>query len=163
MDEKSLAQIAKTLGTSKQEVKEAIEDLKRRGLAREEKGRIVLSPLAMRRAISDVQRKLAAILSGYIPTENPYIVKRAGKPEGKPQILNTRVLVEYIANYFNEGWGVGEIQKEFPFLTREEIEAAIRYYLNHKGEIDREREESERMYWENAPKGEVVGIEGRGI
>jgi uncharacterized protein (DUF433 family) len=86
-----------------------------------------------------------------------------GKPEGKPQILNTRVLVEYIANYFNEGWGVGEIQREFPFLTREEIEAAIQYYLNHKEEIDRDREESERMYRENAPKGEVVGIEGRGI
>jgi uncharacterized protein (DUF433 family) len=123
----------------------------------------LLSLLAMRQAISDVQRKLAAILSGYIPTENPYIVKRAGKPEGKPQILNTRVLVEYIANYFNEGWGVGEIQREFPFLTREEIEAAIQYYLNHKEEIDRDREESERMYRENAPKGEVVGIEGRGI
>jgi uncharacterized protein (DUF433 family) len=122
-----------------------------------------LSLLAMRRAISDVQRKLAAILSGYIPTENPYIVRRTGKPEGKPQILNTRVLVEYIANYFNEGWGVGEIQREFPFLTREEIEAAIQYYLNHKEEIDRDREESERMYRENAPKGEVVGIEGRGI
>ena len=59
--------------------------------------------------------------------------------------------------------GVGEIQKEFPFLTREEIEAAIRYYLNHKEEIDRDREESERMYREKAPKGEVVGIEGRGI
>jgi hypothetical protein len=40
---------------------------------------------------------------------------------------------------------------------------AIRYYLNHKEEIDRDREESERMYRENAPKGEVVGIEGRGI
>jgi uncharacterized protein (DUF433 family) len=163
MDGRSLALMAKALGVSKKEVKRAIEDLKRRGLAREEKGRIVLSPLAMRRAISDVQRKLAAILSGYIPTENPYIVKRAGKPEGKPQILNTRVLVEYIANYFNEGWGVGEIQREFPFLTREEIEAAIQYYLNHKEEIDRDREESERMYRENAPKGEVVGIEGRGI
>jgi uncharacterized protein (DUF433 family) len=123
----------------------------------------VLSPLAMRRAVSDVQRKLAAVLSGYLPTENPYIVRRAGEPEGKPQILNTRVLVEYIANYFNEGWGVGEIQREFPFLTREEIEAAIQYYLNHKEEIDRDREESERMYRENAPKGEVVGIEGRGI
>jgi uncharacterized protein (DUF433 family) len=146
VDEKSLAQIAKTLGTSKKEVKRAIEDLKRRGLAREEGGKIVLSPLAMRRAVSDVQRKLAAVLSGYLPTENPYIVRRAGKPEGKPQILNTRVLVEYIANYFNEGWGVGEIQREFPFLTREEIEAAIQYYLNHKEEIDRDREESERMY-----------------
>ena len=163
MDERSLAQIAKALGTSKQEIKKAIEDLKRRGLAREEKGRVVLSPLAMRRAISDVQRKLAALLSGYIPTENPYIVKKAGKPEGKPQILNTRVFVEYIANYFNEGWGVGEIQREFPFLTKEEIEAAIQYYLNHKEEIDREREESERMYRENAPKGEFVGIEGRRV
>jgi uncharacterized protein (DUF433 family) len=96
----------------------------------------------MKRAISDVQRKLAAILSGYIPTENPCIVRKVGKP----QILNTRVLVEYIANYFNEGWGVEEIQKEFPFLTREEIEAEIQYYLNHKEEIDRDREESERMY-----------------
>ena len=163
MDEKSLAQIAKALGASRKEIKRAIEDLKRRGLAREEKGGIILSPLAMRRAISDVQRKLAAFLSGYLPTENPYIVRKAGKPEGKPQILNTRIFVEYIANYFNEGWGVGEIQKEFPFLTREEIEAAIRYYLNHKEEIDREREESERMYRENAPKGEVAGIGGRRI
>jgi len=36
VDERSLAQIAKALGTSKQEIKKAIEDLKRRGLAREE-------------------------------------------------------------------------------------------------------------------------------
>jgi len=37
-------------------------------------------------------------------------------------------------------------------LTREEIEAVIQYYLNHKEEIGRGREESEKMYHENAPK-----------
>jgi len=36
VDERSLAQIAKALGTSKQEIKKAIEDLKRKGLAKEE-------------------------------------------------------------------------------------------------------------------------------
>jgi len=36
MDERSLAQIAKALRTSKQKIKKAIEDLKRRGLTREE-------------------------------------------------------------------------------------------------------------------------------
>lgn len=152
------AQWAKVIGTSEEEVKKAFKELKRKGLVREEKGRIIPSPLAMRRATSDVQRKLASILSGYFLTENPFIVKRAGKPEGKPQILNTRILVEYIANYFNEGWSLNEIQREFPFLTREEIEAAVQYYLNHKEEIDRDRKESERLYIERAPRGEVVGV-----
>lgn len=153
-----LTEWAKAIGASLKQVREAWEDLKYRGLAREEEGKISLSPLAMRRALSDVQRRLASHLSGYLLTENPYIVRKAGNPPGKPQILNTRIFVEYIANYFRDGWGVLEIQKELPFLTKEEIEAAIQYYLNHRKEIDREREESERMYEKSAPKGEAVGV-----
>jgi uncharacterized protein (DUF433 family) len=46
------------------------------------------------------QRRLAAHLSDYVLTENLYIVRRAGDPPGLPCILNSRITVEQIANYF---------------------------------------------------------------
>lgn len=132
-------------------VREAWEDMQRRGLVAVEAGEVMVSPLAMRRATSDTQRRLAAHLSGYLLTENPFIVRRAGEPPGSATILNTRIAVEHIANYFNEGWGVTEIERELPVLTREEIEAAIQYFLNHRDEIARDVQRSRQIYETHAP------------
>jgi uncharacterized protein (DUF433 family) len=92
----------------------------------------------MRRASGPVQRKLAAHLAGFLLTENSFIVRQAGDPPGNPSILNTRITVGHIAQYFKEGWGVTDIQRDLPQLTRDEIEAAIQYYLNHREEIERD-------------------------
>ncbi len=130
------------IGVSTNEVKAAWEDLQRRGLVAVKRGKVVVSPLAMRRATSDAQRRLAAHLSGYLLTENSYIVRRAGNPPSVAYILNTRIAVEHVANYFEEGWGVTDIQQDLSILTREEIHAAIRYYLNHREEIERDVQRS---------------------
>jgi uncharacterized protein (DUF433 family) len=105
----------------------------------------------MRRATSEAQRRLAAHLSGYVLTENSFIVRRAGNPPGLPCIMNTRITVEQIANYFRDGWGVTEIARDLGLLTRPEIEAAIQYYLNHRAEIEADRQRSRELYETHAP------------
>lgn len=142
----------------KDEVMALWQDLLRRGLASVEPGAIKLSPLAMRRANSDAQRQLAAHLAGYLLTENSYIVRRAGNPPGLPGILNTRISVEQIACYFKDGWGVTEIARDLPVLTRAEIEAAIQYYLNHRAEIERDLRRNRELYEANAPQPELMPV-----
>lgn len=134
------------VGAGTQKVRAAWEDLCRRGLVTVKSGKVTVSPLAMRRATSDTQRRLAALLSGYMLTENSYIVRRAGDPAGSPCILNTRIAVEHIAHYFEEGWGVADIERDLNILTRDEIEAAIQYYLNHREEIKRDMQRSRELY-----------------
>jgi uncharacterized protein (DUF433 family) len=110
----------------------------------------------MRRATSEVQRRLAAYLSGYVLTDNSFIVRRAGDPPGLPCILNTRTTVEQIANYFREGWGVTAIERDLSILTRDEIEAAMQYYLNHRAEIEADRQHSQELYEAHAPRQETL-------
>jgi uncharacterized protein (DUF433 family) len=147
---------AVAVGASASEIKTAWEDLQRRGLATATGGACKVSPLAMRRANGSVQRRLAAHLAGFLLTENSFIVRRAGDPPGSPSILNTRITVEHIAHSFKEGWGVTDIQRDLPQLLREEIEAAIQYYLNHREEIDRDLRHSQEIYAAHAPKQESI-------
>jgi uncharacterized protein (DUF433 family) len=147
---------AAAVGATAEEVKTAWEDLRRRGLAAVTGGNCMVSPLAMRRANGPVQRRLAAHLAGYFLTENPFIVRRAGDPPGSPGILNTRISVGQIAHYFKEGWGVTDIQRDLPQLLREEIEAAIQYYLNHREEMERDLRRSREVYAAHAPKQESI-------
>lgn len=139
-----------------EEVKGAWEELQRRGLSSAIRDKVTVSPLAMRRATSDTQRRLASHLSGYLLTENSFIVRRAGDPPGLPCILNTRISVEQIATYFNEGWGVIEIEHDLHIVTRAEIEAGIQYYLNHRGEIERDLQRSRELYESHAQREETV-------
>ena len=125
------------------------------------RGRVTVSPLAMRRATTDAERRLAAHLAGYLLTENSFIVRRGSDAAGRvglPCILNTRITVEQIASYFKDGWGVTEIERDLPILTREEIEAAIQYYLNHRSEIEQDLRRSRELYEANAPKPEMLPV-----
>jgi len=141
-----------------EEVKSAWEELRRRGLVSIKRNKVMVSPLAMRRATSDAERRLAAHLAGYLLTESSFIVRQAGDPPGLPCILDTRITVEQIANYFKEGWGVTEIERDLDVLTRLEIEAAIQYYLNHRAEIDRDRRRSSELYEKHAPKQDTIPV-----
>ncbi len=147
---------AAAIDKSVKEVKAAWQQLQRRGLVSVRRGKVLVSPLAMRRAISDTERRLAAHLSGYMLTENSFIVRRASGSHSTPYILNTRIAVEHIANYFKEGWGVTDIERELNLLTREEIEAAIQYYLNHRAEIEQHRQRSRELYEAHAPRRETL-------
>ncbi len=64
--------------------------------------------------------------------------------------------MEQIALYFKEGCGVTDIQRDLPQLVREEIEAAIQYYLNHREEIEQALRRSQEIYAAHAPKQESV-------
>jgi uncharacterized protein (DUF433 family) len=52
-------------------------------------------------------------------------VRQAGVPPGLPCNLETRITGEQIANYFEEGWGMTEIERDLNLLTRAEIEGAV--------------------------------------
>ncbi len=149
---------AAAIGTTVEEIATAWQELERRGLATESAGQITIAPLAMCRATSDVQRRLASHLAGYFLTENSFIVCRAGDPPGLASILNTRIAVEQIANYFKAGWGMTEIERDLPVLTREEIEAAIQYYLNNRAEIERDIRRSRDLYDANAPRPGMASV-----
>jgi uncharacterized protein (DUF433 family) len=64
--------------------------------------------------------------------------------------------VEQIANYFRAGWGVTAIERDLSLLTREEIEAAIQYYLNHRAEIEADWQRSRELYEAHAPRQETL-------
>lgn len=149
---------AVAIGALENETTAAWQDLVRRGLASVEGGVVSVTPLAMRRATSEVQRRLASHLAGYLLTESSFIVRRAGDPPGLPNILNTRIAVEQIASYFKDGWGVTEIERDLKVLTREEIEAAIQYYLNHRAEIEQSLQRSRELYETHAPKPELIPV-----
>jgi uncharacterized protein (DUF433 family) len=149
---------AVVVGATTEQVKSAWNDLERRGLAVVKGGKHTVSPLALRRANSAVQRRLAAHLAGFLLTENSFIVRQAGDPPGSPSILNTGITVEHVANYFKEGCGVTDIQRDLPQLIREEMEAAIRYYLNHREEIECDLRRSQETYAAHAAKQESIPI-----
>ena len=152
----NLAAWVAATGLSIEELKTAWEELRRRGLISIKRDKLAVSPFAMRRAASDAERRFAAHLAGYLPTENSFVVRRAGDPPGLPCILDTRITVEQIANYFKEGWGVTEIERDLDLLTRVEIEAAIQYYLNHRPEIERDLRRSRELYEKHAPKRDTI-------
>ena len=147
---------AAAIGAGEDEVKAAWEDLRRRGLVSADGGKVTVSALAMRRATSDVQRRLASHLDGFILTENSHIVRRDGNPPGIPYILDTRIAVEYIANYFRQGASVVDILEDLPQLTWGQIEAAIQYYLNHRDEIEADIRRSEEIYEANVRRQERI-------
>ena len=60
-------------------------------------------------------------------TRNPEILG------GKPIIAGTRMSVEVILEFLAGGMEIKEMLKEFPFLTRKQIQAAIEYAVKAVG------------------------------
>lgn len=46
---------------------------------------------------------------------------------GKPVIKGTRLSVEFIIGLLSQGWDFQEILKNYPQLTKEDIQAALHY------------------------------------
>lgn len=52
---------------------------------------------------------------------------------GKPIIAGTRMSVEVILEFLAGGMEIKEMLKEYPYLTREQIQAAIQYAADKVG------------------------------
>lgn len=46
---------------------------------------------------------------------------------GKPIIKGTRIAVEFLLELLAEGWSREEIERNYPFLTADDIQAALHY------------------------------------
>ncbi|ASC71750.1 hypothetical protein XM38_027040 [Halomicronema hongdechloris C2206] len=46
---------------------------------------------------------------------------------GKPVIRGTRLAVEFIIDLLAEGWSEPEVLRNYPGITREDIQACLRY------------------------------------
>jgi uncharacterized protein (DUF433 family) len=57
---------------------------------------------------------------------------------GKPVVKGTRLAVEFIVGLLADGWGEGDVLRNYPGLVREDILACLAYA--------RERLQSERIY-----------------
>ena len=69
--------------------------------------------------------------------------------KGAPAIAAANFKVQQIAMDYQEfGNNVADIQKQHPFLTKAQIQAAISYYLAHKELFDARIEESIKQYEE---------------
>ncbi len=69
-------------------------------------------------------------------TEHPHIVITPGTCGGRPRIDGTRISVESIARYVNDGVTVASILETLPHLTPAGVHDALGYYYDHKAEID---------------------------
>ena len=46
---------------------------------------------------------------------------------GKPVVKGTRLAVEFIIDLLAQGWNEGEILRNYPGLTREDVQACLAY------------------------------------
>lgn len=72
-------------------------------------------------------------------TRNPNILG------GKPIIAGTRMSVEVILEFLAGGMEIKEMLKEYPFLTREQIQAAIQYAAGKVGDTSTPKEKLQNI------------------
>lgn len=68
----------------------------------------------------------------------PNIVSEPSVQGGAPVVRGTRVPVRTVAFYACAGWDERRILESFPRLTAETLAEALRYYAEHRAEIDEE-------------------------
>jgi uncharacterized protein (DUF433 family) len=66
--------------------------------------------------------------------------------DGGFYVAGTRISLDSVVYAFNEGDSPEAIQENFPLLKRAQIYGAIAFYLDHKAEIDKYLEETEREF-----------------
>ena len=89
------------------------------------------------------------------------ITRNEGICSGEPIIRGMRITVRAIVEYMEIYQSKEEILRALPDLTLEDIEAALTYYCQHRGEIEAYRlAEEESENWTHPPnvykKGDIV-------
>ena len=86
-------------------------------------------------------------------TAYPHIKSSPRIAGGAPIIQGTRIAVRAIAGYYQLGMSVDEILQSLPHLTQSQVHAALTFYFDHQGEIDRDlRRNSDVNYWRKQVK-----------
>ncbi len=62
--------------------------------------------------------------------EEPMIVSDPNVMVGKPVIRGTRITVEHILQEVANGLSIDEILQEYPHLTREGVQAALKFAID---------------------------------
>ena len=74
------------------------------------------------------------------------IVRTPGVLGGRARIAGTRIAVSHVVAMVEAGFTVDDVLREYPQLTRGQVEEALRYYEEHREEIDADLEEDERLW-----------------
>lgn len=73
--------------------------------------------------------------SAYTSGMNAAVVSTRATLSGKKRLVGTSISVATVASYFLHGLDVEDIQLDYPFLTREQIEVARQYVARHPEEF----------------------------
>lgn len=87
-----------------------------------------------------------------LDASHPLITRYQGVAGGEPVIAGTRVTVRAIVEYDRLYQDAERTLRAVPHLTREQIQAALGYYNDHKLEIEKYIAENDRAYDEGAIK-----------
>ncbi len=80
------------------------------------------------------------------PLIGNYIETRADRCGGRPCIAGTRIRVQDIAcDHELHGLTPEQIAREYPQVTLAQVHAALAYYFDHRGEIQAQIRQDERL------------------
>ena len=77
--------------------------------------------------------------------EKQHIAKKPGVCGGKPCIAGTRIRVQDIVVWTEQGQSADEIVTGYSHLTLGDVHAALAYYHDHREQIDRQMRESDEF------------------
>ena len=67
-----------------------------------------------------------------------------GNCSGRPRVAGTRIRVENVVSWTEQGLSPDDIVAAYPQLTPADVHAALAYYLDHRSEIESQmREDAE--------------------
>jgi uncharacterized protein (DUF433 family) len=77
--------------------------------------------------------------------EKQHIVATPDTCGGKPRVAETRIRVQDIVVWTEQGQSPDEIVTDYPHLTLADIHAALAYYFDHREEIERDIREADEL------------------
>ena len=82
----------------------------------------------------------------------PYLYSDPNFRDGKVCITGTGMSLNMVASLHRQGYTVDEIWADYPHIPMDAMRAAVAYYSSNRAaiddELDREREEADRIYQE---------------
>lgn len=68
-----------------------------------------------------------------LQTWHPHVTR---DERGRPRVGSAQLLLHVLAEYWRLGWSLDELAAGYPFLSVAEILDALRYYLDHRDEVE---------------------------